>query len=183
MKLKRIELALFLLLAALAAYSAGISVMQARLSDQVVRLRGVANSNDFIDQSQKLIVRDAILAQCEATIPQNADSAAAKEAILKNLDSLAGTAERAVKGRYPVFLKLSEGRYPTRSYGGFSLPAGRYVGLQVYLGDAQGKSWWCVLYPSLCGSGVRSDTAYTDRTSFAFKSAELISAFCERLWS
>ena len=183
MKLKRIELTLFLLLAALAAYSAGISVMQARLSDHVVRLRVVAHSDDFIDQSQKLIVRDAILAQCEAIIPQNADSVSAKEMILKNLDSLAETAERAVKGRYSVFLKLSESRYPTRSYRDFSLPAGRYVGLQVYLGDAQGKNWWCALYPSLCGSGVQSDSAYTDRTSFAFKSAELLSAFCEKLWS
>ena len=183
MKLKRIELTLFLLMAMLALYSAGTAVMQVRLSDQVVRLRVIANSDDFTDQSQKLLVRNAILAQCEAIIPDDADADTVKNAVQDNLDALAQSASDAVGGKYPVFLRLSESRYPTRSYRGFALPAGRYVGLQVFLGEARGKNWWCVLYPSLCVSCAESDCVFTDQQSFSFKSAELLSAFCEKIWS
>ena len=30
------------------------------------------------------------------------------------------------------------------------LPCGTYDTVQVELGDARGRNWWCVLYPRLC---------------------------------
>ena len=30
------------------------------------------------------------------------------------------------------------------------MPAGYYDALKVELGKAEGKNWWCVMFPSLC---------------------------------
>ena len=31
-----------------------------------------------------------------------------------------------------------------------ALPGGSYTALNVKIGDAKGKNWWCVMYPPLC---------------------------------
>ena len=40
--------------------------------------------------------------------------------------------------------------YDTREYEDFTLPKGYYTSLRVMLGEAEGKNWWCVMYPPLC---------------------------------
>ena len=30
------------------------------------------------------------------------------------------------------------------------VPAGRYAALKIKLGKAEGKNWWCVIYPAMC---------------------------------
>ena len=45
--------------------------------------------------------------------------------------------------------------FPTRTYNdSLTLPGGRYQALRVELGQAQGKNWWCLLYPPLCLDAV-----------------------------
>ena len=51
---------------------------------------------------------------------------------------------------YDVNVKIGNYMFPTKSYGDISLPSGMYDALRVEIGSAQGKNWWCVLYPSLC---------------------------------
>ena len=43
-------------------------------------------------------------------------------------------------------------QFPTREYDSFSLPAGEYASLTLRLGEAEGKNWWCVIFPALCGA-------------------------------
>ena len=43
--------------------------------------------------------------------------------------------------------------FPVRVYGEYTLPAGEYLALVVELGRAEGKNWWCVVYPPLCFAG------------------------------
>ena len=40
--------------------------------------------------------------------------------------------------------------FPEKFYGIYHLPAGNYTSLQVRIGQAQGKNWWCVMYPNMC---------------------------------
>ena len=51
-----------------------------------------------------------------------------------------------------VYINISIGNFPfpTKSYGDISLPAGYYDALKVEIGEAKGKNWWCVMFPSLC---------------------------------
>ena len=49
-------------------------------------------------------------------------------------------------------------------YEGFQLPAGQYQALRVELGRAEGRNWWCVLYPGLCLAAGSLPAGYEDTT-------------------
>ena len=44
--------------------------------------------------------------------------------------------------------------FETRSYDGFTLPAGDYDAVRIIIGAGEGKNWWCVMYPALCIPGA-----------------------------
>ena len=46
--------------------------------------------------------------------------------------------------------------FETRSYDGFTLPAGDYDAVRIILGSGEGHNWWCVMYPQLCISGAEN---------------------------
>ena len=98
-------------------------------------------------------MRDAIL-DAVARLTDNAGTREeAEQAVRDNLDLIAALAkdEIALAGRaYGVHVRLGEEKYPEREYEGVRLPAGKYVSLQVLIGDAAGRNWWCVLFPPLC---------------------------------
>ena len=124
-----------------------------QLPQNVVRLHVVANSNSQEDQAVKLLVRDAVLEEC-ARWYQGADSMEEASAQLcTHLQSIAGAARETLREQgaaYSAAAQVTEMYFPTRDYGDFSLPAGRYRTLRVTLGRGQGKNWWCVVFPSLC---------------------------------
>ena len=51
---------------------------------------------------------------------------------------------------YSAKVQIGNFAFPTKTYGDISLPAGYYDALKVELGKAEGKNWWCVMFPSLC---------------------------------
>lgn len=123
------------------------------LYDRMVRLHVLANSDSAEDQELKLQVRDAVLAvvaeetaACENIGEINAALAAAAPRI----EAAARRVIAQTGHDYPVCLTLTDEYYPTRSYEGFSLPAGNYRSLRVLIGEAAGHNWWCVLFPPLC---------------------------------
>jgi stage II sporulation protein R len=141
-----------------------------------VRLHVLANSDDPADQAIKLAVRDAVLAAI-GDIIENASSAPdALEIISENLDYLRATADSVLTeigtdDRAEVV--LSKEYYPTKDYGSVSLPAGTYSSLQIRIGKAEGKNWWCVLYPQLCTS-TASTRETLIRTGFSSDQIELL---------
>ncbi|MBO5496863.1 MAG: stage II sporulation protein R, partial [Oscillospiraceae bacterium] len=56
-----------------------------------------------------------------------------------------------------VWVELCDERIPTRHYGGFSLPAGRYRALRVTLGEGEGRNWWCIVFPPVCLAAVEKE--------------------------
>ena len=48
---------------------------------------------------------------------------------------------------------------PTKDYGGFALPAGRYDALRVEIGEGAGQNWWCVLFPPFCTTAAFEEEA------------------------
>ena len=48
--------------------------------------------------------------------------------------------------------------FNTRQYDSAILPAGVYDAVQIRIGKAEGKNWWCVLFPPLCvGAALPED--------------------------
>ena len=161
----------------------------------VIRLHVLAASDSTDDQSDKIAVRDAILTEYGDLFRGFSDRAEAEAAITPELrEEIGETAKQTLIGRgnaAPVAVTLSEEDYPTRDYGDFSLPAGRYLSLRVVIGEGAGKNWWCVLFPPLCAAASvdgmplgLSDAEYRlvteGKKSVRFKTLELFSRYFPR---
>ena len=126
----------------------------------VIRLHVLAASDSEDDQRKKLLVRDAVLMQY-GDLLATAESREEAEEMLDEemLSQIRETAEGALDGE-SVTVCFSLEDYPTRTYGDFSLPGGKYLSLRILIGEGKGKNWWCVLYPPLCTAGAVKDMDY-----------------------
>ncbi len=135
------------------------------LKNNLVRLHVVANSDTEFDQAVKIKVKDRITAYLWENM-QNIDTIEQAKAYLQeNLNQLEQfayvvLAENNVSERVKISLKKEA--FDKRVYDTFSLPSGVYQSLRIEIGEANGKNWWCVVFPTLClpatGSEFR-DTA------------------------
>lgn len=124
-----------------------------QLPRDVVRLHVVANSNGAEDQAVKLLVRDAVLEEAARWYQGAGSMEEASSRLCTHLQSIAGAARQVLGEQgvgYSATAQMTEMYFPTRDYGDFRLPAGRYRTLRVALGEGAGKNWWCVVFPSLC---------------------------------
>ena len=143
----------------------------ARVCGDTLRLHILANSDTVEDQLLKLQVRDAVLAAIpeavtRADTPQQA--AAALQTALPALQSAADNALHRAHSAQPARLRLERFAFAARDYGGFALPGGEYTALRIELGGAQGRNWFCVLYPSLCISGSTAAYPGADENALVF---------------
>ena len=126
---------------------------EAEIYDSVLRLHVVANSDSEYDQALKLCVRDKVIKEVEKYTPDCADIDEARETVLTKLDNIAEVARDEVARLgydYPIEVRLGEEEYPTKTYASLCFPSGRYLSLQILIGEAEGQNWWCVLFPPLC---------------------------------
>ena len=130
---------------------------QSAISSKLVRLHVVAASDEEAEQALKLRVRDAVLEYLSPRLMGASDSGQARAILRQELAGIRLAAESAAEGR-PVTVALSREHYPTKSYEGFTLPAGKYESLRVTLGEGKGHNWWCIVFPPVCLSASQSDT-------------------------
>ena len=119
----------------------------------MIRLHVLAHSDEEDEQQLKLKVRDAILAKVTELTDGVTDKAAAFGIVEENLELFSSIGEEVVlENGYSHKVKAEIGKevYPVREYDGFKLPAGEYYSLRIMIGSAEGKNWWCVLFPPLC---------------------------------
>ena len=132
----------------------------AHLRTEVVRLHILANSDSEADQQLKLQVRDNILAELGSVFESPASQPEAKQtaqALLPEIERIAAQTVKEAGQPLAVKAELCRMYFDTRDYGSYSLPAGTYDAVRVYLGVAQGKNWWCVMYPPICVPAALSD--------------------------
>ncbi len=125
---------------------------EAALSEGLIRLHVIANSDSEADQQLKLKVRDRILKEC-ASLANDSQIEAVRADICTNLDYIEEIARDEIKKNgYDYAVKASYGMadFPEKRYGSITLPSGSYQALRVEIGKAEGKNWWCVLFPPLC---------------------------------
>lgn len=123
------------------------------LQENILRLHVVANSDSEEDQKQKLSVRDSIISylqpKLEGLTGKNQVMALIEEELPK-LKQIAQNTLNELGSKLSVVVRLCREEFNTRYYDTFSLPAGVYDALRVEIGNAEGKNWWCVVFPSLC---------------------------------
>lgn len=156
-KSKQVILALALALAATAIVATALLREQQALSEKLIRLHVVANSDSEADQAVKLRVRDAVLAVTEPLMEGAEDPYAALSDALPAIESAAADCLAALGVSDHVAVTLGPEAYPTRVYESFSLPAGQYTSLRVTIGAGEGHNWWCVVFPSICFAATSTD--------------------------
>ncbi len=151
---------IFTILCSIAQFDAACE----ELRDNVLRIHILANSDSEADQSLKLKVRDALLEAGNDVFTSDMsleDAITATEQKLPEFTALANRVVRENGFDYDVRLSLGKAQFNTREYDDFALPAGEYDALRVEIGAAEGKNWWCVMFPAIC-VGAASDGELSD---------------------
>lgn len=150
---KKWEIALLLGLCVTLLWGAWSVQRQEELSQKLVRLHIIANSDSAEDQAIKLKVRDSVLAYTTGVLQRSADMADARRRLENSLDRIEDIARQTLLAQgcdASVTAQLARAEFPLKEYDGFSLPAGEYTALRLVIGEGRGQNWWCVVYPPLC---------------------------------
>lgn len=149
-----------LLLSMLISPLAGFGRQCGQVRQEVLRLHILANSDSAADQAVKLRVRDAVLAETGDLFSAAGTLEEAEKAAETNLSAIEETARRVIEEEgysYPVRAELTRMYFDTRQYGETTLPAGEYQALRLSIGQADGKNWWCVMFPPICVPAASED--------------------------
>lgn len=118
-----------------------------------IRVRVVPNSNDVYDQEMKQKVKDYVSGYMYLKLKDVDDVREARQIIKGNISGLnAGIKKIFEKNDYDMDYKINFGKnhFPDKEYKGVVYNEGDYESLVVYIGEASGDNWWCVLFPPLC---------------------------------
>ncbi|MBR3996206.1 MAG: stage II sporulation protein R [Clostridia bacterium] len=148
----------------------------------IIRFHVLANSDSKEDQDLKLMVRDRVTEYTTDILSQCTDIAQAKSIILQKRENILSIARDVISENgyeYDVTLETGMENYPRRIYGKYTFPAGNYYSVRINIGKAEGKNWWCVLFPPMClGSATvekYDDTAELSKIGFSDEEIEVIS--------
>lgn len=131
-----------------------------KLRDQLIRLHVVGASNSEEDQTVKLLVKDAVVEYLNVAMADIADVEAAKAYVSENLPKIQKAANDALiaLGVEPTAVAtFCKEEFGKRVYDTFSLPSGIYDSLRITIGEAEGRNWWCVVFPTLCFSATAEE--------------------------
>ena len=166
----------FVTLAAVLLMGVGLVSDYRTVTDQLIRLHVVANSDSAEDQAVKLQVKDAVVDKLERIMQQMPDAEQAKvylQSILPELEELANRVLEEAGCQSKATVSLQQESFGVRQYDTFALPSGVYESLRIEIGSGEGKNWWCVVFPTLC----------IPATSEGFSDAAVGSGFSDTLTS
>lgn len=182
---KRIKLSiLFGLISAILLSVSHFNVLCEDLRHNILRLHIIANSDTVADQELKIKIRDQILAETSDLFLNTYDLEAAKQKVGENLEEFEEIANTVIEQNgfdYTAKAILDESYFDTRTYEDFTLPAGYYPSLIIKLGKAEGKNWWCVVFPSVCipaaSKGDLSDSVKAEAANMAKQGSQYVMRF------
>jgi len=159
--MKKIGIIIVLLLSIIFAGSGGpAGEAPGQVNNELIRLHVLANSDSEKDQALKYKVKDAIVKEMKQKFAASSSINESREIVLDNLIEMENTAKETLinlGSDYEVKTQYGRFNFPTKYYGTFSLPAGKYEAVRVVIGEGRGANWWCVLFPPLCFVGTDKD--------------------------
>ena len=118
------------------------------LSDHVLRMHIIANSNSTEDQALKVAVRDEMINQLNIILPKNSNKETVTATVLRHRDLLLNSAKKVLQKKGcndAVSFCYGKSYFPTKVYSDLSFPAGEYDSFQLRIGNGEGENWWCVI--------------------------------------
>lgn len=129
------------------------SDIQKGIAKEIIRFHVIANSDSTKDQALKLKVKDKLVERMSPMLKDAGSITEARSIVTDNLPLIQQIAEDTIKQNgyhYPVSVTLGQCFFPLKIYGNYAFPPGIYEALRVRIGSAEGKNWWCVMFPPLC---------------------------------
>ncbi len=117
------------------------------ISQELLRMHILANSNTDFDQNVKIRVRDFVLKYIDK------NDLKTKKDVIDNVFIIENEINSFLyenKIGYKASVLTSYSPFLTKEYNNISIPRGVYNSLKIILGNGEGENWWCVAYPPLC---------------------------------
>ena len=127
--------------------------IQESIASELLRFHVIANSDSKEDQSLKLVVKDEITQKLKPLLEDVNSLEEARLVLSDNLvfmEDLANEVIRSNGYKYTAKASIESSYFPLKVYGDLALPPGEYEALRIQLGKAEGKNWWCIMFPPLC---------------------------------
>lgn len=152
MKTYKIFLPLFMILTLTMSFIQPIIATSEDISNKVLRLHILANSDSTEDQNLKLGLKNYFLENTSdlfsgKTLEENIEIAK------KNTLSLEKLCNKFITEsgyNYETKVIVDKEYFDTRVYDDFTLPAGVYNSIKIVIGEGSGHNWWCIVFPSVC---------------------------------
>lgn len=123
------------------------------LSNSLIRFHVIANSDSAQDQALKIKVKDEVIKSMQVLLRDSKSIDESREIITAHMDQIKVLAESVIANNGfedSVAIGLEQQNFPLKQYGDVVLPPGEYEALVIRIGAAEGKNWWCILFPPLC---------------------------------
>ncbi len=134
-------------------YAKADTSIQEGIAQKVLRFHVIANSDREEDQQLKLKVKDTLVESLSPQLKDLEDITMVRAAVSERLSEIKKIAEAVIQQQgyhYTVTVSLERCYFPLKVYGAYTFPPGYYEALLVRIGKAEGKNWWCVMFPPLC---------------------------------
>ena len=131
--------------------------LQQDIAGKIIRFHVRANSDTDEDQQLKLLVKAELVEYIGRLLGDAASRDEAERILGGNIENIENITKRVIKDNkkeYNVKAYFEDSYFPVKTYGDMTFPQGVYEAFRVDIGAAQGKNWWCVLYPSLCFADI-----------------------------
>ncbi len=152
MKFIKIYLPIFMAFTLIfSALSATIKTSES-ISNKVLRLHILANSDSSEDQNVKLMLKNYLLDETSELFNGNNLEENINIAI-DNTEFIRQICDEFLEKLgidYNTTVSVANEYFETRVYDDFTLPAGNYEALKIQLGEGEGHNWWCIIFPSVC---------------------------------
>lgn len=128
-------------------------LLQQGIADEIIRFHVLANSDRPEDQALKLKVKQEVVEYLQSQLVDCTSRVEAEKVLASQFTQIKMIAKEVIAREgytYEVEVELAPHYFPVKVYGDLVFPEGEYDALRVLIGEAEGKNWWCVMYPSLC---------------------------------
>ena len=137
-----------------------------------IRYRIVANSNNEIDQYNKLKANEVIFPIINDIMNNSNNIVEARKNINKNIPLIEKSLDNLnIKDK----VSFGQNYFPTKTYLNNTYSEGNYESLVIYLDEAKGDNFWCVMFPPLCLIDINRE--HLDKVVYKSYAKEIINKY------